>query len=413
MPPGFVPAVPCVAPESPPPQPLAVSGIFAQPENPPMAWVEADFLQWWVRQGPVPPLVTTGPSTPPAGVFPGALGNAGTKVLFGNDIDFDSFSGVRLTAGMWFDYGRTIGFEASGFLFESKSVNFSAASDANGNPVLAQPFYDVTTNLEGAAFLSFPNAYAGNVSITATSRMGSAEGNFMTPLLPDADFRIEGLAGFRYFNLSEGLQMNSTVGIAADAGVGIPPAFQPPLAYLGTTRLAYPMQMNILDSFRTQSAFYGGQVGIRGRWAFLDRLYLKAQAEVALGAVQHSVDINGFTSLLSGPNGTVLASTPGGLYAVTSNIGHYSFTRFAALPSGEIKLGFELFPNVDVEVGYSGLYLTNVVRPGSFVEREVNPGQVPNFLSYGLTPTTPTTPFHLNTTTYWAEGISIGINISY
>ncbi|HKI30681.1 MAG TPA: hypothetical protein VKA46_02230 [Gemmataceae bacterium] len=45
-------------------------------------WGGADSLLWWVKDGPLPlPLVTTGnPSDP----HPGALGQPGTHVLFGD-----------------------------------------------------------------------------------------------------------------------------------------------------------------------------------------------------------------------------------------------------------------------------------------------------------------------------------------
>jgi Putative beta barrel porin-7 (BBP7) len=412
LPKGFVPALPFCAPSPPPPAaPPTVSGIVEH-ESGPIAWADFDYLHWWIKNGPSPALVTTAATVPTDGTFPGALGATGTQVLFdSSNLNYHDFNGGRLTAGLWLDYDRTLGFEASGFLFEKKTVNFSAASDVNGNPLLAQPFFDVTMNAETAAFISFPTAFAGNITISSTSRMGGADANFFKPIVDVDGLRLEGLAGFRYFNLSESLLMNTTTGIAAIAGVGVPPGVQPPLFFLGTP-LAFPQQLNIVDSFATRSAFYGGQIGIKGRWSFLDRWYLKGDMEVALGAVQHTVDINGSTSVLAAPGGPVTATTTGGIFAV-NNIGHYDFTRFAALPSGEIKLGFDLFPNCSVEVGFGGLYLTNAVRPGSFIEHDLNPGTVPGFVSFGATPTTPATPFHLTTTTFWAEGISVGMLIAY
>src|SRR5262245_57496648 len=61
-------------------------------------WMRADYLMWWVRSGPLnTPLVTTGSPQDPV---PGALGQGGTRVLFGDSpLSYGMFSGLRLAAG--------------------------------------------------------------------------------------------------------------------------------------------------------------------------------------------------------------------------------------------------------------------------------------------------------------------------
>src|SRR5262245_9985124 len=53
----------------------------------PRLWVSAEYLLWWIKDGPFPvPLATTGSATDPT---PGALGQPGTTVLFGgSNVDF-------------------------------------------------------------------------------------------------------------------------------------------------------------------------------------------------------------------------------------------------------------------------------------------------------------------------------------
>ena len=83
-------------------------------------WVGAEYLLWWIKNAPMPqPLVTTGSLDDD---FPGAIGQPGTRVLFGeSDIDFGAFSGGRLSAGYWLDCEHTCAFEASGFVLEKRS----------------------------------------------------------------------------------------------------------------------------------------------------------------------------------------------------------------------------------------------------------------------------------------------------
>ena len=55
----------------------------SEPEAQEGVWFHVDYLLWWVRPGPVSrPLVTSGS---PLDAVPGALGQSGTAVLFGNE----------------------------------------------------------------------------------------------------------------------------------------------------------------------------------------------------------------------------------------------------------------------------------------------------------------------------------------
>src|SRR5207247_866512 len=72
-------------------------------------WGSAEYLFWWIKDTPLPPLVT---SSPP-GTLP-ALGRPGTTVLFGgNDVDNEERSGGRFTLGMWLDACEHFGIEGS------------------------------------------------------------------------------------------------------------------------------------------------------------------------------------------------------------------------------------------------------------------------------------------------------------
>lgn len=103
-------------------------------------WASADYLLWWITKGPLnDPLVTRGN---PADTHPGAIGQPGTSVLFGGQgLDFNSFSGGRVTLGGWLDADQRFGAEGSGFFLEDRALGFAAAGDANGNPPIYVPLF--------------------------------------------------------------------------------------------------------------------------------------------------------------------------------------------------------------------------------------------------------------------------------
>src|SRR5262249_49481049 len=163
----------------------ACAGDCEQPPPCSQSWVSGEYLLWWVKNGPLTvPLVTTGPFPPPPGVRPGVLGQPGTTLVYGlTDIDYHTFSGVRVTAGSWFDWDQTVGFEGRGFLLERKTTQFRAASDAAGNPVLALP--NTFMGMPERFTVSQANERSGSVDVPSTSRLWGAEANVLLSLSRD------------------------------------------------------------------------------------------------------------------------------------------------------------------------------------------------------------------------------------
>ena len=101
------------------------------------------------------------------------IGNPTTTVLAGNcDYGYGLFSGFRITGGFFKGEDRRVGLELSGFLLEQNAVDFFAASDPNGVPVLARPFVDATNGSQGVFTVSFPNlgSLASGASLSAWLR---------------------------------------------------------------------------------------------------------------------------------------------------------------------------------------------------------------------------------------------------
>ena len=203
-----------LAPDDQPP-PARVWPVLAQPGVGPAFWADADYLMWWMRHGPLSaPLLTTGD---PTNAVPGALGQPGTRVLFGGSgLDYGTFSGGRLMVGGWLDSDQAIGIEGGGFLFEQKAIRFAVASDNTGVPPIYLPVINqdpASANFRGQGSFTvadplFPSVIgptSGNVAVSSATRLWGAELNGLFNLARAPSWRLDGIVGFRYLDLQESL----------------------------------------------------------------------------------------------------------------------------------------------------------------------------------------------------------------
>ncbi len=388
-----------------------ITGIIMPPYCPPQAWLTADALFWWIRSQPNPQalLRVTG-LTVPAGT-PTALNDPTAQTVIGqHGVDMGTFTGGQLTGGLWLNYERCFGLEASGFYLadNTRTQNVNANMDT-GLPILGRPFFDVNTGMESASPVSVVGLQTGDMTLVTKSRLFGGEANFLSLISSSTeDVRMTLLYGARYLNLTESMDITTnTFLLPGGAGLGL-------ILFQGAP-IAPPQGVSILDSFKTQNQFIGGQVGFRVEW-FGDRWYFKGQGEVALGSIQQAVTINGSTALLSSQGGTVLATAPGGFLALASNSGQHNQTAFSVLPSLQAQLAYELIPNSCwLDLGYTFLAVTNTVRPGMTIDRNLNLAQAPAQIGVvvaGAGPANaPTVLFHEQT--FWAHGISVGLRFTY
>lgn len=351
-------------------------------------WGGGDYLLWWVKDGPLPlPLVTTGDTA----TF-GILGNPGTRVLFGNqDLDYSAFSGMRLTAGMWLDSDQLLGLEASSFLLEQRAVGFRAGSDLRGNPVLSLPFQNAVSGNENVILITTPASAGfvetGGISIASASRLWGAEANALLNVRRRERFTLDLLAGFRYLDLTEDL--NVKVSAFEDFGGG------DSVLVAGA------------DRFATRSQFYGGQVGARTGFRY-ERLTLDLTGKLALGGTHQVVDIGGGRSQLgTGTQASFLS--PGFVYALPTNMGRYWCNQFTVVPELQLKVGYDVTRNLRVSVGYEYLYWSEVVRPGDQIDRVLNISQRRGNPLTGVASPLPV----LSTNDFWAHGLNFGLEFRY
>ncbi|MEO8272244.1 MAG: BBP7 family outer membrane beta-barrel protein, partial [Aureliella sp.] len=115
------------------------------------------------------------------------------------------------------------------------------------------------------------------------------------------------------------------------------------------------------------------------------------------------VTINGSTSTTV--NGTTTNAT-GGLLAQRTNIGSYERNQFTMVPELGATLGYQVTQRLRATMGYSLVYMGNVVRPGDQVDLNVNPNLLP---PENVPFTGPLRPqFHFVETDYLIHGLNFG-----
>jgi hypothetical protein len=351
-------------------------------------WLQADFLLWFVKDGPLHvPLATRGST---ADADPGALGQPHTRVLFGDsDLDYGAVPGGRLEIGYWFGGDCRFGIEGGFFLLSQADKWFSVFSNDTGSPVLSVPIVNAQTRREDQVPVAFPGVFAGGVLVHSSSTLDGANLDGSFSLVRDRGCHAELLAGFRFLDLRERLDVQ-TPDVSIDG------------AAAGT---AY----NTVDEFRTSNQFYGGRLG--GRLGFCgDRWSMDLDASVALGSTYQRVTIDGF-STVAGPSGSPTVA-PGGIFAQPTNMGRYWAWDFTVVPEVGLKAGYRVWRNLRLTAGYDFLYWSSVVRPGSQFNREVNLSQS-SLLGGGTLagPAQPVAP--LSRTDFYAQGLSLGMELRW
>jgi hypothetical protein len=370
-------------------------------------WVSAEYLLWWIRGMPLPPLVTTGPASPTT-PSPGAIGTPGTVVLFGgNDVDSGAFSGARFTAGFWLNGCHTVGIEGSYFFLGSRSNDFTTSSSgAAGSQVLARPFFDVSNGMENSELDAFPGLASGFKIVHSSSALQGAEANMIcnlccicndccNPCAPAHGYRVDLISGLSYLDLKQKLFIGETSQVFPGAtGTALD----------GSTISAF-------DQFDTRNQFYGAQIGARAE-VWRNRVFANITCTVALGDTHQEVDINGSTAITFPGGATTIL--PGDLLAQPSNIGHYARDQFSVVPELGVNVGYQLTRNLGLFMGYTIIYWSNVELPGDAIDTRVNSTRVPTAPFFGIAPSGPLAPlFSFHNSDFWAQGLNFGLQLRF
>jgi hypothetical protein len=380
--------------------------LFGFGDRPDQWYGQAEWLSWWTKGFQLPPLVTTAAATDPE-LTRAALGFGTTRIIFGGGpTSSDSRSGGRFTVGRWLDPERSTSVDVTYMFLANKTDTFLAKSDQF--PVIGRPFFNINENRQDRELTTSPGTNLGDAfkaigstRVDMRSKLWGLEGNARRILSEGECGRITGMIGVRYLHLHE--QLNITEDILAQRAIAVVPPAVP---------IRVGDRITVFDGFDTRNNFFGGQIGLnaelmRGRWS------LDTRVKIAFGATEQTVNIAGSQSIVS-TNGA-RQDFQGGLYAVTSNIGQHSQTRFAVVPEVGVKLGYNLTENVRLFVGYDFMYWSNVLRPGDQIDQTIDANLIPNFTGGGPLPRAPQVrpivPFR--TTGYWAQGCNAGLVLRY
>lgn len=353
---------------------------YGEEEAPLRLWVRPEFVLGYTRASNLPPLVTSGLTTSPT---PGALGNDFTTITYGNQpLDFKDRYGLRIGAGFAVSDGLAI--EASYLTLDGRNQGIQASSP--GSPIIARPFFDVVNGQPDSSLTTFPGFLSGSIDVAATSYLQTFELNGLWTGCDDGRWRVRALGGFRQLRLAETLRVGESSTVA-DAG-----------------NMFFGQTVSVVDSFATTNNFFGGQLGLA-----VDRRFRRFTAEafgkIAIGTTEERVTIDGGTTFLG-------TTTPGGLLALSSNIGSFTRNRFGVVPEAGVKVEGAVGRHLALHVGYSFLYIANVVRPADQIDLNVNPNLVPTSMTFGGGG--PRRPAFLGQESdYWAHLFSFGCTLRY
>jgi hypothetical protein len=320
------------------------------------AWETLEYLVWWPKGQPLPPLVTSG-----RGLTPPVVGGPNTVLLVGGaPINTPDVSGARFTFGYAVNESETVGLALTYLFLGSRTSTASVADNGSTRgQYIGRPIVNAVTGEPDVIPVAIPGAFSGLVEVDTTTRVTGWEITGVANLYAGPQLRLNALAGYRYFMVNEGLRIEQT-------------NLFPPVP-----GQVLPVLTSVADQFDAHNRFHGGQLGLT---ADLTRgpVFVEATGKVALGESITVVRVSGQSVAV--PLGFPLQPPQfftGGVLGQPSNSGRSVRSVFAVLPEAVVKVGYRFRDRSRFYVGYNFLYLSEAVRPGDQVDTTVDPSQVP------------------------------------
>jgi len=356
-----------------------------------------------------PPLITTGAQGTPLAQA-GIIGVPGTQVLYGNQpTGTGQRNGARISGGWWFDACHDKGLMFDWFFLGRESENYYV--DSNTTPILARPFFNTQTNAQGRQIDAYPGVLNGSKSVNTTSDLIGFGPSMVCNLCqccwccqaPCDDcggmfsyrktHRLDLTYGYRFLRLDEDANVGETLVVLNPNALNLPVA-------VGTT-------LAITDSFRTESSFQGGEIGLISArtWGAFS---LNLVGRIAIGNTHQKLSINGST-VVTVPGQNPVAS-PIGLLALPTNIGTFTRDRFSIIPFLGAQAGYNVTPRLRATVGYDLMWWTNVLRAVEQIDPVINPN---NFVQVPpITGAQRPMPLFKNDD-IWLMGLSAGVQYNF
>jgi hypothetical protein len=351
-------------------------------------WGTNELLYWWPTRHPIPALVvgTRNGSAP-------ILGTEGTSVLVGNRaLDIEPHAGGRFVTGSSLNHAETFGYEIAYFFLGTRSYR-ERISDLNTRvQSFGLPYTNAVTGANETLLLAQPGMTNSALMASTSTRVQGWEVNTVANVVNEKHVKIHAIAGWRYFQVHEGLRIEQTQFRYADMP--------------GVTRTA--------DQFDAHNRFHGGQLGLHADFR-RGLVFCEMTAKIAFGQNYEVVKNEGMTHLLTPGAGVANMRSFGGsgLYVQPSNFGRTANGVFAVVPEGLVKFGLRLGDSGRLYVGYNFIYLSDAVRPGDQIDRTLNPAQIPLLTGTGPVFNADRPARIVNRSDFWAQGLVIGLETRY
>lgn len=354
----------------------------------PRFWMKSELLLWFPQERQTAPLGVRAPAGDvPVLRNPLASPNA---TPFGDSFGGDLVPGFRGDIGAYFADGA---FGLGGRVWilgdDEDSLNYGG----NGlGESLGLPFFNINDDPlqfgENAVFIGFNDGVPrnqGSVAVRSSLSMIAAEIYGRALLSKSKNHRFEMLGGYSHFNITDelGIRVQS---IELPGGV----------------------QTVFNDSFSTANEFHGGQIGseislTRGRWT------ASSLTKVHLGNMAQRVSVSGNTSQGILPAAPAVVAPDQGLFARGETLELNGFKRdvLAFAPEMNLKLGYQFRDHVNLHVGYTFIYWSDVALAGDQLNRNV----YIDTADYTANDTARHTSF--KSSGYFVQGIDLGATITF
>lgn len=351
--------------------------------NNPLWWGSAEFLLWRTSSVAVPALATSGDPTDP---LPGAIGQPGTQVLFGDTgLNDSARPGGRFTIGKWLDDCRTCGIEVTYLTLGEESESFSGSNfDFD---VLARPFFNTVTMAQDARLIAEPGTVSGTLDIEVATEFQTFELLYRKSCQSSWFSRIDWLVGYRAAELNDRVGIHeSTLSLAGISE--------------GTT-------IDLFDEFDTRSTFHGGEMGLVLHWLDHPCWSWELGAKVALGGTSFRGNVAGQRTATD--NTGNVSTAQGGLLALGTNSGTFRWDEFGAMSEAGVVVRRKLACGLTASFGYTLIHWSNVARAAEQIDTTINPTQIPPDTLDGE----PRPEFPFTCSDFTAQGLRFGLEYNF
>lgn len=357
-------------------------------------WTSAEFIYWNIKNSPkLTPLVVEGPVV--ADGSPTLLLPDNEVVLGGKHTHNGWRPGGRFGVGCWFDAAGCFGAEANFFFLAGKNSRHSVFSDGSaGAAFLTIPFNNSPLGQESSVTIARQGEFSGLASLKVTNRTWGGEISGLTSYLESPNVNITFLGGFRYWNFDEHFKFDTS-------SPNVPPR-------TADTFLTH-------DSFHAKNNFYAGQLGAKLDYYLCDNFFINLVGKVAIGAMCQDVDIRGNLITDDFTNFTTLVTYPGGYFALPTNLGRHHRTCCAIMPEANINVGYSFMDCVKVQVGYTYIFVSDVVYATKQVNRHLNPTQSAaiEFTDSAVLVGRACPQGKVRSSSFWMHGVNVGLEVDF